>query len=295
MRETFPTPGPVLLSLRVPDGSIELEAVETDETDVEVEPLNEAAREALDSARIELRQRPGGGQEVVVELDDSSRRFGFLRQGPQFRLDIRCPRGAEVELKTGAADVEGSGQFAGLDIKSGSGDIAFELVEGEAAVKTASGDVSLGRVGEETTIHTASGDVDVAYAGGALTVYGASADVTIGHLLGPGSVKLASGDLSIGALEASLDAGTASGDQEIKAVSQGTLNLQSASGDVAVGVCQGSRLWVDARSRSGTTSSELEMSETPVEDEGPLVELRAATMSGDVRVFRAPARSDIEA
>jgi hypothetical protein len=82
---------------------------------------------------------------------------------------------------------------------------------------------------------------------------------------------------------------TASGDIDLRRVVSGEVKVNSASGDVVVGVAQGSRLWVDAQSLSGDTSSELELeSGVPVEtDEGPLVELRAVTMSGDISVRRA--------
>jgi hypothetical protein len=67
------------------------------------------------------------------------------------------------------------------------------------------------------------------------------------------------------------------------------VKVHSASGDIEVGIAKGSRLWVDAQSLSGETSSELELGTgEPVEgDEGPLVELRAQTMSGDISVRRA--------
>jgi hypothetical protein len=37
---------------------------------------------------------------------------------------------------------------------------------------------------------------------------------------------------------------------------------------------------------SGETSSELEVGDAPPDGEGPLVELRATAMSGDIRVKR---------
>jgi len=46
-------------------------------------------------------------------------------------------------------------------------------------------------------------------------------------------------------------------------------------------------LHVDARSRSGEVRSELPVSDAPPEGEGPAVELRANTMSGDITVARA--------
>jgi DUF4097 and DUF4098 domain-containing protein YvlB len=82
---------------------------------------------------------------------------------------------------------------------------------------------------------------------------------------------------------------TVSGDIRVDAVKQGNVTLGAVSGDIVVGVRRGSRLWVDAQSISGETESELELAGTPVSDEGPLVELRAKTVSGDIRVVRAPA------
>ena len=52
----------------------------------------------------------------------------------------------------------------------------------------------------------------------------------------------------------------------------------------------GLRLWIDATSVSGDMSSELEAAEPPTAD-GPIVELRAKTVSGDVQIVRALART----
>jgi hypothetical protein len=38
---------------------------------------------------------------------------------------------------------------------------------------------------------------------------------------------------------------------------------------------------------SGETSSELEIGDAPADGEGPMVEVRATAMSGDIRVKRA--------
>jgi hypothetical protein len=65
------------------------------------------------------------------------------------------------------------------------------------------------------------------------------------------------------------------------------VTLKSASGDLKVGIREGSTLWVDARSRSGEVTSELPVSELPPDGDGPTVELRANTMSGDITVARA--------
>jgi len=82
---------------------------------------------------------------------------------------------------------------------------------------------------------------------------------------------------------------TASGDQVVRSVAEGPVDLTSASGDIRLGIKQGSRLWIDARSMSGDVSSELELGdEVDTDEEGPLVEAQVTAMSGDIEVVRAP-------
>ena len=73
----------------------------------------------------------------------------------------------------------------------------------------------------------------------------------------------------------------------VDALVQGRAKLRSASGDLTAGIVQGSTVWVDARSMSGDTTSEMDVSDAPPESEGPTVDFRARTMSGDITVRRA--------
>jgi DUF4097 and DUF4098 domain-containing protein YvlB len=261
-RESFETPGPLRLSVRVPSGRIDLETIEGTETVVELD----ANPELEEEARIEVRPR-GEGQEVVVVVEE---RGGFLRRSQNdVRLRVTLPTEADIEVSTASADVEGRGEFGALEIQSASGDVEFDQVHRDAEVNSASGDVKLTRVEGAITVDTASGDVHVGYLGA------------------NGKVRAASGDISIDEAAASLKIQTASGDMQIGSVREGDVTLQSASGDIAVGVKKGSKVWIDARSMSGETSSELEVSDTPSDGEGSLVEIRATAMSGDVTVSRA--------
>jgi hypothetical protein len=86
-------------------------------------------------------------------------------------------------------------------------------------------------------------------------------------------------------------ANTVSGDQHHDAVVQGRVAAHSVSGDVVIGVRRGSRAWLDCTTVSGETSSELELTPDAPDGDGPLVEIRAKTVSGDIRITRAPARA----
>jgi DUF4097 and DUF4098 domain-containing protein YvlB len=261
-RETFETPGPLSLDIRVPSGDIELEAVEGAETVVELS----ASPELEEEARIELRPRRDGHElSIVIE-----KRSGFFRGfREEVRLRVTAPPGADVEVSTASADVDGRGEFQKVDVNTASGDVTFERATGDVQVNSASGDLKLDEIGGAITVNTASGDVE------------------LGRLAGEGKIRSASGDVQLEDASQSLKVQTASGDVEVGSVREGEVVLQTASGDIEVGIKKGSKLWIDAKSMSGETSSELEIGDAPTDGDGPMVEVRATAMSGDIKVKRA--------
>ena len=200
-----------------------------------------------DADEIERDTRIEARGNEIVVHADDNRR---VRDG-EYRVRIVTPEGAAVRADLASADIRGRGRYAQIAVDIASGDVEFEQIDGEARVNTASGDVELQRVGA-ARVNSASGDVRVDDVSGRIEV------------------------------------NTASGDVDLRRVAEGEVKIHSASGDVEVGIAKGSRLWVDAQSLSGETSSELELEAGPTgEDEGPLVELRVQSMSGDISVRRA--------
>ena len=278
--ETFQTPNPVRLDVRLGSGEIRLEASETAETTVTLEALrdNDASESSIQEARVEQR-----GDEIIVDVRGSRR---FMR-GADILIEIACPVESSVRSKTGSADIEGRGQFGSVEVETGSGDVQFSDVSGDAEINAASGDVQVARIGGRSRINTASGDVQLASLTGEGRVNSASGDVQIREAGNRLEVNTASGDVNIREASSSVSANSASGDQTIGSVVEGKVDLKSASGDLRIGIREGSTLWVDARSRSGEVRSELPVSDLPPEGDAPHVELRANTMSGDITVVRA--------
>ena len=151
-RETFDTPGPVELDVRVPSGEVDLETVEGIETVVELS----ASPELEEEARIEVRPKRDG-HEVSVIIEKRSGLFRSFRG--DIRLRITVPPGADLDLSTASADIDARGDFGAAKVNTASGDVRFEHVGGEAQVNSASGDVNLDRVDGALTVNTASGDV----------------------------------------------------------------------------------------------------------------------------------------
>jgi hypothetical protein len=279
--ETFATPGPVRLDLELPAGAIEIETGETDETRVELEALSgkEQVQEMVADARIESTRR-GDAYEVTVAVRTRSGVWISFSHGPDIRvgtpdmrLRITCPKGASIDARTKSADLRAVGEYADVDFKTASGDVAIDDVA-EAHVKSASGDVHIDTVRGSLDVKTVSGDVHV------------------GSVARDTTVQAVSGDVHIQENNGSVSASTVSGDQRYQAVVQGRVELRAVSGDIAVGIRRGSRVFIDANTVSGSTSSEFELSDAPQAPpaaDAPLAEVFAKTVSGDVRIERAPA------
>ncbi|HZE28768.1 MAG TPA: DUF4097 family beta strand repeat-containing protein [Gaiellaceae bacterium] len=285
--ESFQTPGETRLDIRLGAGEIRVETAEVQETTVVLEPLrdNESSTAAVENARVELRDR-GDGHEIVIDVRDRARGLGSFR-GAEVLVAVTSPEGTSVETKSGSADVEGRGRFGLVEVETGSGDVEFTEIGGEAKISAASGDVQLSSVGGDAQVNTASGDVQIRSIGGEAKINSASGDVIIREVQGELEVNSASGDVLVREAGSSVGINTASGDQELGSVVSGKVTLKSASGDLKVGIREGTSLWVDARSRSGEVRSELPVSDLPPDGNGPSVELRANTMSGDITVSRA--------
>ena len=265
---TFETPGNVKLRVSLGSGDVRIDAEDELRTEVELVALrdDEATRSAIAEATVEAREH-GDRTEIVVELPRKGS-WSFLGRGPSVGVRVRCPRGADVEVGTASADVTTTGPLGNVEAKTASGDLAFDVV-GSLRVTTASGDAAVQEILGAGEVKTASGDVLV----------------RLGR--GPLSLNLVSGDVAVNDAKVSLSVATVSGDQEIGSVEAGEVKLQSVSGDVRVGVRPGLKIWIDATSVSGSMTSELSMEDGPGSAGEPEIELRARTVSGDVRIVRA--------
>jgi hypothetical protein len=263
---SFATPEPPRIRVRVPAGMVTLDARDSDETTVELEPLrnDDVTREAIERATVEQH-----GERIVVEIGKSGG-WGFFGRSPQIGVRVSCPHGTALDCDTASADVVGTGRLGDIEVKSASADVFLDHVTGKLFVNSASGDVRVDEIDGDGRLTTVSGDVRV----------GAARGVAL-------AASTVSGDVELGELHCDVTVQSVSGDQRLRSIRVGEIQLKSVSGDVAVGVLRGTRLFIDANSTSGDVRSELDVGEAPVEGDGSEASLRVKTVSGDIAVTRA--------
>ena len=275
MQKTFEVEGPVELDVRLTSGDIDVDPSADGRVEVELIAHDEESQRLVDNARIEL--NPHGHRPTILVDVPQKRGFSisiFGRSGIECR--IRCPHESGLSVRTKSADISTRGTLGGLNVQTASGDLDIDRVSGGVNVKSASSDFSAREVGGGVSIQTASGDIDLSI------------------VRGPVNVTSVSGDISIGEAYDNVNANSVSGDQDHGAVMQGVVAAHSVSGDVTIAVRRGSKAFLDCSTVSGDTTSELELSSDAPAGDGPLVEIRAKTVSGDIRITRAPAPADTQ-
>jgi DUF4097 and DUF4098 domain-containing protein YvlB len=243
----FSTPTPVRLTVVNPSGSVTVEASERDTTEVVVN-----RKRGSDEEKVEVTHEDRGDHhEISINVPrhrGRGRLFGMLME--ELDIAVQLPTGSSVTMTGATADLTVRGDIGRVEAKSASGDVRVERCTG-GKMASVSGDVNVRMAEGECTTQTVSGDV------------------------------------RIGVLRGDLRGRTVSGDLVLECAVEGELSVGTVSGDVRIGIQRGSRLAVDANSASGDLSSEVDLSDDASPGDGPVVDVRVQTVSGDVRLVRA--------
>ncbi|KOX20345.1 hypothetical protein ADK67_30235 [Saccharothrix sp. NRRL B-16348] len=214
--------------------------------------------EAVRDARLEL----SGGR-----LKVHSSKALPLRAVP-LSVTVRAPAGSHVITKAGSADVTVTGAAGRLDVHTGTGDVTADRADASSQVNSGSGKLRLGPMLGGLRAKTGSGDIEVSSVGGNTVIY------------------TGTGDVWLGAVQNDVQVRTGGGDVTIADAAAGRIQLGTGSGDVRVGVRPGVAAQVDLVSNSGSARSDLDVSDTPPEDE-PALFITGRTGSGSALVTTA--------
>lgn len=259
---TFATPEPIAVSIEARNGSIRLVATDRADTVVQVRPRDESRSadvSAAEQTRVDFRD----GKLIV----SGAKRGMTLFRDAAVDIDIALPARSRLHASLASADLRAEGEFGDVRVASASGDAEVDSVTGKFKAHTASGSIS---------VHAVTGGASIATASG---------DVTVGDLDGDLKFKAASGSLSVDRLSGYVKSRTASGSVDVAVAVRGGVSAHASSGEVAVGIAEGTAVRLDIVTGSGVVSSELEPSDGPQQGDEKFA-LTVRSGSGDVRIHR---------
>lgn len=278
---SFPTPGPIDVSIRSGAGSITVNAVNITETEVDLRPSNPGdatAEKAIDASRVDY-------SDGALRIDIPRKASGLLSgRSPSVDIVVTVPQQSTVSIQSGSADVFLDGGLGDVSTETGSGDVSIANAA-DASVKTGSGDVRAEYI-TAVLARSGSGDVTVAGCAGRVDAEAASGDVQINHVQSGSRAKTASGDILIEVVEARVDTTTASGDIQVSRATTGGIAAKTATGGVAIAIAPGTAAKLDCSSVTGQFTSELDDIDRP-EESDLTIEVAVRTVSGSININRA--------
>ena len=276
----FETPEPVDLKVELSTGEINITAADTSVTTVQLEAIHgdNYAKDLIANARVEQH-----GTKISVIMPKN--KGGFFGRKGQVRAKITIPHESSLKIDTGSADLEARGRFAQANVNSGSGDIEIEQIA-SGDLKAGSGDVDVENVVASVKVKTGSGDVKLGPIGGSGDIMAGSGDVVLDAVEGSLKVKTGSGDVVVKAGGERVDAMDGAGDLLIQHVNRGEVLAKTGSGDVTIGVAQGTAAYLDIQTVTGDVTSSLDSTESPLDGDAT-VAINVISGSGDVVLQRA--------
>jgi hypothetical protein len=279
---SFDTPEPILAQLEPGVGNVRLVATDRTDTVVEVRPTDE--HDASDVRAAEQTRVEFSGGTLSVK-GPKIRLFDFSKETRSIEVTIELPAGSRVEGSTGLGDLHATGTLGACRYKSGTGHFQLDRT-GDLHLTTATGNVVVDEVTGNAEISTSSGRVHVGAVAGTGEIKNSNGATTLGAAPGPVRVRAANGDITVEQAENRVDAKTANGAVRVLDAVRGALTLETAMGDIEIGIREGSAAWLDVKTHFGRVANALGASAAPAAATNT-IEARANTSFGDITVRRS--------
>lgn len=284
MNHEFTVLGPVEVYVDLQAGDLRVTATPIDTATPTFTACVDVIGSHADQVRVELE----GDRLSIFE----PRRAGFRSPTGGLQVAVTVPSGSGLAGKLGAATVRASGELGALRLSTGAGDVTLGAVLGTALLKTGAGDITVDSLSGESEIKAGAGTITVGRVMAPTQLKTGAGAIHVGEATAPVALKSGSGDLSVGVAEDDVTLSAASGDIRVARMSRGQAGLKNVSGDIRLGVPEGTPVWTDVSTTTGRVFSTLPRTGAPVQGQ-PYVEVRARSLSGDIHLEpRGPLRKD---
>ncbi|MFC0623086.1 DUF4097 family beta strand repeat-containing protein [Kribbella deserti] len=274
---TFVTPQPIAAAVEVAGAQVRVTATDRTDTRVLVEPIDPANRKHVKVAENTKIEYADG--ELQVKTKTAGDKSGSVT------ITIDLPTGSGLVAHLAFSELHTEGSLGASELHLASGRVDLDHV-GSLKASLASGQVAIGHIAGHAEIDGAAFGMRIGEIAGTVGISSAGGQTWIGHASGDLELNSASGDFAIDRADGSVNASTASGAIRIGRMTNGQAKLKNASGNIEVGISEGTAVSVDADSERGAVHNFVLSHAKP----GPAdarVSLYARTRHGDVTIQRA--------
>jgi DUF4097 and DUF4098 domain-containing protein YvlB len=277
---TFTTPQPISVNLEIAVGDVRIAAADRADTVVEVTPSN-PSRDLDVTAAAQTRVDYSNGALVVK----GPKQHGNWRRIGSVDVTIELPAGSEVNASAAMGEFRGEGRLGKCRVTAAAGHIHLDQT-GPLKVSTATGDITVRHVTGDAEVATGTGQVRIHTIDGGGVIKNSNGESWIGEVSGDVRLNSANGDITVDSAQSAVNAKTAHGNVRIRDVVRGTIGLETALGELEVGIREGTAAWLDVQSMIGNVRSTLAASDAPEHSQNS-VEVRARTGFGDILIHRS--------
>jgi len=256
---TFATPGPIAATVVVAGAQVRVTAADRTDTAVLVEPVDKASKKDVKVANKTKVDFVGG--HLSVKTTASGDNDGSVV------IAIDLPTRSCLVAYLAHSNVHTDGSL------------------GECELHMASGRVQLDRI-NALQANIAAGEITIGHVAGRATIDGSGGLIRIGHASADIDLRSGSGGLDVDRADGSVTATTASGAIRIGRMINGQAKLMNGSGNIEVGISEGTAASIDVNSERGAVHNFVSSQGEPGPSDAK-VSVYARTRHGDIVIQRA--------
>jgi hypothetical protein len=274
---TFATPGPVTATVEVAGAQVRVTASDRTDTVVLVEPRDAASRRDVKVAgktKVDL----AGGQ-LTVKTTTPGDKSGSVA------ITIDLPAGSSLAAYLAHSSVQVDGSVGQFELHMASGRVQLDRIDALRA-NISAGEVAIAHIAGRADIEGGAFAVRIGEVGGPVGITGSGGQAWIGRAAADLELSSSSGGFDIDRADGSVTATTASGAIRIGRMTHGQAKLMNGSGNIEVGISDGTAASIDVTSERGAVRNSVASPEGAGATDAT-VTVHARTRHGDIIIQRA--------
>jgi DUF4097 and DUF4098 domain-containing protein YvlB len=274
---TFDTPGPIAATVVVAGAQVRVTASDRTDTMVLVEPIDKASQSDVKVAS-KTKVDFADGQ-LSVKTTVSGDKNGSVA------ITIDLPAGSSLVTYLAHSGVHADGSFGECELHMASGQVQLDRI-GALQANIAAGEVTIGHIAGGATIDGTAFTMRISEVGDAVKLSSSGGQIWIGHASAALDLSSGHGGFDVDRADGSVTAKTGDGAIRIGRLTRGQAELLNRSGNIEVGISEGTAATVDATSTRGSVRNSVPSQDNPGTP-GSKVTVHARTRYGDIVIQRA--------